>query len=95
MAQHVVAQDSFDSLGRTDSRSSLRSDFTYDSRRSSIQTLNHFKRNRTKHGLFSKLGSSLHSIFHRFSTKYKTLSPLEIQILSTITHFNRDEILQW
>lgn len=95
MEKDIVSQSSFDSLSRTESVSSLRSDYTYDSHRSSIQTLNGFKRNRRKHGLFNKLGSSLHTIFQRFTTKYKTLSQLEIQILSTITHFDKEEILQW
>jgi len=68
--------------------------FVFEFRRSSLNALACLDNGR-RYGIFSKLGSGFQTMFRRFSTKYKTLSQLEIQILSTITHFNREEILQW
>ena len=93
MAQHVIHQSSIDSLARSESTLSLQSDTTFDSRRSSYSTL--YRSDRRKYGFFNKVGNSLNTFYRRFTRKYKSLSALEIQILSTITQFNREEILQW
>jgi hypothetical protein len=95
MAEPVQTQSSIDSLTRSQSTTSLKSNSTIESRRSSMNTLFDSEGNRRGHGIFSKIGNGFHTMFRRFSQKYKTLSQLEIQILSTITHFNREEILEW
>jgi hypothetical protein len=95
MAQHIISQSSLDSLPRSESNASIQSNATYDSRHSSMTTLYNSTQNRRRHGIFSKLGTGVQSIFRRISRKHKSLTQLEIQILSTMTHFNREEILQW
>jgi hypothetical protein len=89
MAQIVLPQSSMDSLPRSESSDS------FTSRRSSIDTLFGSDRDRRRRGFFRKLGNGFHTVFRRFSKKYKTLSELEMKILSTITHFDREEILEW
>jgi len=94
MAQDLLTQSSIDSLPRSQSNASLQTNATSTSRQSSINTLFNSKQSR-RHGFFSKIGNGFHTIYQRFSRKHKSLSQLEIQILSTITNFNREEILQW
>jgi len=90
----MLPKSSMDSVADSQSTTSLDSISTFEFRRSSLNALACLD-NRRRYGIFSKLGSGFQTMFRRFSTKYKTLSQLEIQILSTITHFNREEILQW
>lgn len=67
------------------------------SRRSSISTLysTHSARRSRHYGLFNKLSLGMQRVFRRFSRAHRTLSDTEIDILTTITNFDREEILQW
>jgi len=93
MAQSVIPQSSIDSLSPSRSSVSFQSHPTYGSRQS-LNTLSS-SRSRGRYGIFSKLGKGFQLIFRRFSRKYKSISPLEIQILSTITNYDREQILEW
>jgi hypothetical protein len=77
------------------SSTSLQSDGSIISQRTSIDILYDSTNVRKRHGIIQKIGTGFQSIFRRFSKKHKTLSQLELQILLTITHFNREEILSW
>ena len=68
---------------------------TVESQRSSINSLYYSISSRQRRGFLSKLGTGFQTIFRRLSRAHKSLSALEIQILLTITNFNREEILQW
>ncbi len=93
MAQRVIPQSSIDSLSPSQSSASFQSRRPYGSRQS-LDTLSSSRSGR-RYGLFSKLGDGFQLLFRRFSRKYKSLSQLEIQILSTITNYDREQILEW
>ncbi len=93
MAQRVIPQSSIDSLSPSQSSASFQSRRSYGSRQS-LDTLSSSRSGR-RYGLFSKLGDGFQLLFRRFSRKYKSLSQLEIQILSTITNYDREQILEW
>lgn len=95
MANGIVSQASIDSLPRSLSSASLQSYSSVQSRRSSIHTLYSLDRNRRQSGIFRKIELGFQNVFRRFSKKSKPLSALEIQILSTITHFDQKEVLEW
>lgn len=97
MANGIISQSNIDSLPRTLSSTSLQSCTSFSSRRSSINTLYSLDKNRRSSGVFRKIEIGFQNVFRRFArkTKQKPLSALEIQILSTITNFNREEILEW
>ena len=48
-----------------------------------------------KNSRSTKIGTGLRSIFRRFSRTNKSLTEMEIQILSTRTNFTREEVLEW
>jgi hypothetical protein len=93
MTDQVLPQSSIDSVSR--SSASSQSEGSILSQPSSAEILYDAANVRKRQGLMQKLGNGFQSVFQRFSKKYKTLSQLQIQILSTITHFNREEILSW
>lgn len=97
MANEIVSQPNIDSLPRTYSTTSLQSAVSLKSRRSSIHTLYSLDKNRRSNGIFRKIEIGFQNVFRRFSkkTKQQSLSALEIQILSTITNFDQNEILDW
>jgi hypothetical protein len=95
MAERIASQSSVDSLSRSQSSVSLQSNVTMESRRSSMDTLFSSTHSRRGRGLMNKIGTGFQTMVHRFSRTKKPLTEMEMNILSTITHFDRDEIIQW
>jgi len=95
MAEHIPSQTTIDSLNRSQSSASLQSTATINSRRSSINTYYSLGSSRRRKGLLSKLGTGFQTIVRRLTGAHKSLSELEIQILLTLTNFNREEVLSW
>jgi hypothetical protein len=93
MTDQVSPLSSTDSLSR--SSASLQSEGSILSQQSSIDILYDSTSIRRRQGFMQRLGNSFQSVFQRFSKKYKILSQLQIQILTAITHFDREEILAW
>jgi len=95
MAERVPLQTTIDSLNRSQSSASLGSNSTITSRRTSINSYYSLGSSRRRKGLLSKLGTGFQTIVRRLTGAHKTLSELEIQILLTLTNFNREEVLTW
>ncbi|UJR16483.1 hypothetical protein I4U23_003386 [Adineta vaga] len=94
MANCATEQLNTDTLNRSESNVSLQSNTTVTSRRSSITTLYSMKSNRRRQGIFVRLGMGIHTMVRRFTRANKSLSEMDIQILTTITNFTRDDIFQ-
>ncbi|CAF0843833.1 unnamed protein product [Adineta steineri] len=86
---------SLDSINRSESSASLQSNATVNSRHSSICSLYSTVSTRRRYGFLNKMGNGFQSVFRRITKTHKTLSDKEIQILSTVTNFDREQILQW
>jgi hypothetical protein len=95
MDKRTSSESSIDSLSPPESIASLHSHTTDTSRRSSDNTISSAGRSRRRDGLIHKIETGFQTIFRRFSRTNTTLSGLELQILTTITNFDRDQILQW
>ena len=95
MAQYSSSKLNLDSLNRSQSSSSIISSATVDSNRSTTSSRYSSSSTQKRRGLLGKLGNGFQSIFRRFSRTRTTLTEMELQILSTITNFTRDEVLQW
>lgn len=83
-----------DSMNRSQSASSIQTNATGDSGRSVISRYSAAS-SQKRRGLLAKIGNGFQSIFRRFSRKHISLTEMEVQILSTITDFTREEVLQW
>jgi hypothetical protein len=73
----------------------LNTNATIGVRHLSESSLLDLRNNRKQSGIIDKIGTGIKTVIRRFSRTNTTLSPLEIQILSTITQFNCNEVLQW
>ena len=83
-----------DSMNRSQSDSSIRSTATIDSSRSVLSRYSTAS-SQKRRGLLEKIGNGFQSIFRRFTRTHTSLTEMEVQILSTITDFTREEVLQW
>lgn len=95
MAQHSASFLSPNSLNRSNSNSSIASNGTIGSHRSRTDSCISATSSQRRQGLIGKIQSGLDLIHRRFSRCHTTLSEMDIQILITVTGFNRDEVLKW
>ena len=90
MAQNSPPKITLDTMNRSKSIASLASTHTVDSSRSISSARSHKRR-----GIIGKIETGFQSIFKRFSRTRTSLTEMEIQILSTVTNFDRDEVVEW
>jgi hypothetical protein len=95
MARHSPTNLNLDTISRSQSASSLRSNATIGSNRSTTGSTYSTASGRRGRGLLSKLGTGFQSIFRRISRAHTSLTEMEIHILVATTNFNREEVLQW
>ncbi|CAF2856149.1 unnamed protein product [Rotaria sp. Silwood2] len=95
MAQRSSSQTSLDSLHDSHLDVPYKSNSGMGNRQLSNSTLYSISSRRGHHGIVNKIESGFRSIFRRFSRSSKLLSEMEVQILSSMTNFTREEILQW
>jgi len=95
MAQLPPPNLTGDTLNRSHSSASLRSTATVDSNRTTSSSWISTASSQRRKGILGKIGTGFQSIFRRFSRAHTSLTEMEIQILLTMTNFNREEILQW
>ncbi|UJR29983.1 hypothetical protein I4U23_017530 [Adineta vaga] len=88
MARHSPSHLNLDPMSRSQSSSSIRSNLTIDSSRSTTSS-------QKRRGLLGKLGTGVQSIFRRFSRSRTTLTEMQIQILLAMTNFTREEVVKW
>jgi len=84
-----------DTLNRSQSSASLKSTATVDSNRTTASSWISTTSSQRRKGILGKIETGFQSIFRRFSRARTSLTEMEIQILLTMTNFNREEILQW
>jgi hypothetical protein len=94
MAQHTPPNLAIDAMNRSTSTASIASIGTMDSARSTSSRYSSMS-SRRRRGILGKIETGFQSIFRRFSRTRTSLTEMEIQILSAMTNFNREEVLQW
>jgi hypothetical protein len=82
-------------LNKSESNLSISSNGTVNSIRSSASSAFSTTSSQKRRGIFGKIGSGFQSIYRRLSRGRITLTEMEIRILSTMTDFTREEVLQW
>jgi cob(I)alamin adenosyltransferase len=95
MAQNSQSNLHLDTMTRSKSSSSIASNGTVDSSRSIASSRFSTISTRRRRGILGKIETGFQSICRRFSRTRTTLTEMEIQILSTMTNFNREEVLKW
>ena len=95
MDHRTSSESSLESLSPTESCVSSQSTTPNELRRSSDSTVFSLRASQRRRGFKNKMETGIKTLFRRFSRTHTTLSELEVQILSTLTHFDRDAIEQW
>jgi cob(I)alamin adenosyltransferase len=95
MAQRSPPNLKLDTINRSQSSSSIKSSGTVDSTNSTASSRFSSTSNQKRRGILGKIETGFQSIVRRFSKTHTSLTEMEIQILSTMTNFNREEVLQW
>jgi hypothetical protein len=95
MANNSPSNIDLDTMNRSKSMVSLASTNTMDSSRSVASSRYSGIGSRKRRGIIGKIETGFQSIVKRFSRTRTSLTEMECQILSTLTNFNRDEVVQW
>ena len=84
-----------DSLNQSQLSSSFGSMVDHNSGESTHSTKYILTSRRRRPNFFSRVGASFQTLLRRFTYAPRSLNDMEMQILSTITNFTREEIIQW
>lgn len=95
MAQHSPSTLRTGTLPRSRSSASIKSSTTIDSHLSGTNSQISTTSSQKRKGIIGKITNGVQTVFRRFSKAHTSLTEMEMQILVTMTNFNREEILQW
>ncbi|CAF3242336.1 unnamed protein product [Rotaria socialis] len=94
MARNCAPSLNLQKINRSHSNSSISSNGTVNSGQTASTTVSTTSSQR-RSGILGKIGTGFRSVFRRFSRSRASLTEMETQILTAMTGYNREEVLQW